>query len=204
MNVSAVQGSTPGAMPIADAQREMRSAFLGGFAGQLVSAILWLLSGALATALSPEAGIWFLVIAGVLIFPLTRLGLRLIGRPGAVSPGNTLYALGSQVAFVLPLCLPIVGAAALYRLDWFYPAFMIALGAHYLPFTFLYGMRMFAILAAVLWAAGILLGTQLDLGFSAGAWLTGLVLLIFAAIGRSSVLREERTSSPPGVSTSTA
>jgi len=196
--MSATGAAIPGGMRIADAQREMRSAFLGGFVGQLVSAILWLVSGALATALSPAAGIWFLVIGGVLIFPLTRVGLRLIGRPGAVSPGNTLYALGAQVAFVLPLCLPIVGAAALYRLEWFYPAFMVALGAHYLPFTFLYGMRMFAALAAILWAAGILLATQLDLGFSAGAWLTGLVLLVFAASGRARVLREERTGAATG------
>lgn len=79
----------------------------------------------------------------------------------------------------------------LYRLEWFYPAFMIALGAHYLPFAFLYGMRMFAALAGVLWVSGVLLGTRLDLGFSAGAWWTGCVLVVFAILGRALVRREE-------------
>ncbi len=41
------------------------------------------------------------------------------------------------MAFTLPLSLPVVGAAALYRLEWFYPAFMVVLGAHYLAFAFL-------------------------------------------------------------------
>lgn len=190
---------TVAAPVIADAQREMRSAFLGGFVGQLVSGVLWLASAALAVWTSRSAGIWFLVVAGALIFPLTRLGLRRIGRPGAVSPANSLHSLGAQVAFVLPLCLPIVGAATLYRQEWFYPAFMIALGAHYLPFVFLYGMRMFGILGGLLWAAGVLLGTTgIDVGFSGGAWLTGIVLLVFAWLGRSFVLREEREAARIG------
>jgi len=88
-----------------------------------------------------------------------------------------------QVAFVLPLTLPVVGAAALYRLDWFYPAFMIVLGAHYLPFVFLYGMRMFAVLTALLVTAGVVLALYLPLGFSAGAWITAGLLLSFAVVG---------------------
>lgn len=181
-------------MQIAEAQREMRSAYLGGFVGQLVSAVLWLASGALAVWGSSRAAIIFLIAAGFFVYPITQAGLRIIGRPGKVSHENALRSLGAQVAFVLPLCLPLVGAAALYRLDWFYPAFMIALGAHYLPFTFLYGMRMFAVLAVLLWGAGIVLGTRGAWGFPAGAWVTGLVLLVFAALGRALVLREERTA----------
>ena len=179
-------------MRIADAQREMRSAFLGGFMGQLVSGTLWLVSAALAAWVSPRQAILFLVIAGIFIFPLTQLGLRLIGRPGRVAPENTLYRLGAQVAIVLPLSLPVVGAAALYRLDWFYPAFMIVLGAHYLPFVFLYGMRMFFPLAAILWLVGLALGLWIDAPFSAGAWITALVLFVFAFAGRAAALGEER------------
>jgi len=48
------------------------------------------------------------------------------------------------------LSLLLVGAATLYRTEWSYPAFMIALGAHYLPLVTLYRMRMFYALAAVL------------------------------------------------------
>lgn len=179
-------------MEIADAQREMGFSFLGGFVGQLVSGVLWLVSGALSLWSTPGAAIGFLVIGGIFIFPVTQLGLRLMGRPGGVSEENALNALGAQVAFVLPLCLPLVGAAALYRLDWFNPAFMVALGANYLPFVFLHGMALFAFLAGILWVLGVLLATHLVLGFSAGAWITGIILLIFAFMGRAHVLREER------------
>ena len=42
------------------------------------------------------------------------------------------------------------GAAALHRPSWFFPACLVIVGAHYLPFVFLYGMCMwkFAALAA--------------------------------------------------------
>ena len=178
-------------MNITVAQREMRAAFLGGFMGQLVSGLIWLGSAVLATWGSARQAIVFLVVAGMFIFPLTQLGLRLIGRPGKVGPENGLYGLGAQVAFVLPLSLPVVGAAALYRLDWFYPAFMVVLAAHYLPFVFLYGMRLYGVLAAVLWVAGIALGLWLGGPFGTGAWLTAAVLLVFAWLGRRSALGEE-------------
>ena len=181
-------------MEIAQAQREMRSAFLGGFMGQAVSAVLWSGSAALATWGSPGHAVAFLLVSGIFIFPLTQRGLRLIGRPGRVDPKNTLHALGAQVAFTLPLCLPVVGAATLYRLDWFFPAFMVVLGAHYLPFVFLYGMRMFAALAAILWAAGLALGLWVEAPFPTGAWLTAAVLLLFALCGRWLTIKEEGTA----------
>jgi hypothetical protein len=100
--------------------------------------------------------------------------------------------LAIQVAFTLPLNLPLVGAATLYRHEWFYPAFMIALGTHYLPFVFLYGMRHFGILSAALVSGGILLGLYGPSVFSLGGWATAFVLLVFAFIGRSVVLRESK------------
>jgi len=95
-----------------------------------------------------------------------------------------------QSAFVLPLSLLLVGAATFYRIEWFYPAFMIALGAHYLPFVTLYGMRMFYALAAILVGAGVVLALYLPLPFSAGAWFTASVLIAFAFMGRRTVSSE--------------
>jgi hypothetical protein len=69
----------------------------------------------------------------------------------------------------MPLLLPV----SRYDLNWFYPALMILLGAHYLPFVFLYGMRMFALLAAALLGGGIIIAMYLSSGFSTGAWYTG-------------------------------
>jgi len=168
---------------LADAQREMRFGMMGGFVGQTVSGLIWLASAALATWSTVSNAITVLVVAGLFIFPLTKLGLAAMGHRYKVSRGNPLNGLGMQAAFVLPLCLPVVGAAALYRLDWFYPAFMIVLGAHYLPFVTLYGMRSFYVPAAVLCTSGFLLATYVRAPFATGAWLTAAVLLAFAVWG---------------------
>jgi len=172
---------------VREAQLEVRRTFLGGFAGQLVSGLLWLVSAGFATWGTHRQAIVILVAGGFFIFPLTQLVLRVLGGPSSLPAENPLNALGMQVAFVLPLTLPLVGAAALYRLNWFYPAFMIALGAHYLPFVSLYGMRLFAFLAAILVAAGVALAMYAQDSFAAGAWLTAGVLLVFAVLGRAAV-----------------
>jgi hypothetical protein len=163
---------------------------MGGFMGQLVSAILWSASAALATWGSERWAIGLLVVAGFFIFPLTKLGLILIGHRAKVSKDNPFNALGMQTAFVLPLCLLVVAAATLYRLEWFYPAFMIVLGAHYLPFVTLYGMKMFYALAGVLVTAGVVLALYVAMPFATGAWFTAAALTVFAFLGRARVTSE--------------
>lgn len=185
-------------MNIKECQREMRSAFLGGFAGQLVSGLIWLAAAALATWLSPVAGMVALFFGSMGIFPITQLVLRLMGRPGKVSPENGLWALGSQIAFTVPLNFLLVGAATLYRETWFFPAAMIVVGSHYLPFITLYGMKLFGILAALLVAAGAglaLYGPEL---FSLGGWITGVLLIVFAFLGRYQVLRRGQNAARLG------
>ena len=76
----------------------------------------------------------------MLRFPLTQVVLRTIGRRPTLSPDNTLGQLATQIAFTVPMNFLLVAAATLYRENWFYPASMIVVGAHYLPFIFLYGM----------------------------------------------------------------
>lgn len=171
-------------MRINDAQREIRERFAGGFYGQLVSGVLWLVSAWSAEAGSPRLGIIVLAVGGMFIFPLTELLVRL-NRGPSLSARNTLHGLGRQVAFVLPASMPLLIPVVLYRLNWFYPAMMVLLGAHYLPFVFLYGMPMFWVLAVLLLGAGVLIAMYAAATFSTGAWFTGVVLLLFAVIGRS-------------------
>jgi hypothetical protein len=92
----------------------------------------------------------------------------------------------------VPLLLPV----GLYRLNWFYPAMMILVGAHYLPFVFLYGMRLFAALAAVLVGGGTLIAMYFSDSFSIGAWYTGTILLVFAELGRRIANHEYRANAP--------
>jgi hypothetical protein len=88
---------------ISGAQREIRSVFLGGYAGQLVSSLVWFLSAALATWQSSRTAMIALVVGGMFIFPLTQLLLRLMGRPASLPKGHPMNALAMQIAFMLPL-----------------------------------------------------------------------------------------------------
>lgn len=184
---------------IAEAQREMRSAFLGGFAGQFVSGLIWLIASASSVVLTKYYGMAFLFFGSMGIFPLTQLILRLIGRPAKVSPENGMWALGSQIAFTVPINFLLVGAATLYKEQWFFPAAMIVVGAHYLPFITLYGMKMFGVLAALLVFGGASLGLYGPPIFSLGGWLTGSILIVFAFLGRQIVLKEEQTQNTLGI-----
>jgi hypothetical protein len=86
-------------MEINQAQKDVRETFLGGFAGQLVSAWLWGTSAAVCTWGSLHLGEVVLVLGGFLIFPLTQLVLRSMGHAYALPKGHPMNALGIQVAF---------------------------------------------------------------------------------------------------------
>jgi hypothetical protein len=119
-----------------EAQSAVRTVFVGGFWGQLVSSALWLASAALGTWVSPRPAIFELVLGGIFIFPVTQLMLRLTGRPASLANRNPLGNLAMQIAFTLPLSMLLLVPVTVFRLNWFYPALMILVGAHYLPSLF--------------------------------------------------------------------
>lgn len=71
---------------------------------------------------------------------------------------------------------------------------MIVLGAHYLPFVFLYGMRQFAVLCGLLVSGGVMLGMYRPYPVSLGAWLTAAFPFVFAWTGRRTALRDRARS----------
>jgi hypothetical protein len=184
-------------MMVADAQREVRAVFRGGSVGQLVSGAIWLVSAALSAWVGTREGIIALVAGGVFIYPLTQLVLWLLGGPCALSPANPLRQLAMQVAFIVPLTLPVVGGAALHNVNWFYPGCMIIVGAHYMPFMFLYGMWQFGVLAAALMAGGVLLGTQMPHEFALGGWLAAAAMLLFGMFAGRLARRERLAGGLP-------
>jgi hypothetical protein len=97
-----------------------------------------------------------------------------------------------QIAFTLPLSMLLLVPVTEFRLNLFYPAFMILVGAHYLPFAFLYGMRMFIPLSAILVCGGVAIDYYIPGSFSVGGWIGGLMLFVFAWIGRAAVQHEAR------------
>jgi len=177
-------------MLVQDAQRGVRTVFVGGFWGQLVSSVIWLTSAALGSWVSPRTAILAAVIGGFFIFPAVVLLLRLTGGSKSPTEGNPLSELGMQIAFTLPISMLLLFPVCQLSLNLFYPALMILLGAHYLPFTFLYGMRMFFVLGAVLVFSGVAIAHYFSGSFSFGGWVGGVTLFVFAWIGRAIVKRE--------------
>jgi hypothetical protein len=181
-------------MEIINAQKDVRETFMGGFAGQLVSAVLWCASAVACTWHSLRLGELILILGGFFIFPLTQLLLRSMGHAYAMPKGHPMNALAVQVAFTLPLTLPLVIGVAALRPVWFYPALMITLGAHYLPFIFMYGMWQFGVLSAMLIGSGVAIAMYLPAPVSLGAWLTAVLLFAFAFVGRRVAHSDSPTS----------
>jgi hypothetical protein len=178
-------------MNIQTAQHDVQTIFVRGSVGQMISALIWLISAILATWSTQRVAILVLVLGGIFIFPLTQIALRLLGRPNSLPKGHPMNQLAMQTAFIVPLSLPLIGAASLYHLNWFYPAFMLVVGVHYMPFMFLYGMWEFAVLAAVLICAAVGFGMWLPQSFSAGGWFTAAVLVLFAVLVQFSALKRQ-------------
>jgi len=160
----------------------------------MVAAGMWALAAALGTWVSPGAGMAALFFVSMFLFPITQLIFRLMGRSTKLSQGNTLDQLAMQIAFTVPIGFILVGAATLHQTHWFFPAAMVVVGAHYLPFIFLYGRWQFGALAAVLIFAGAGLGLYGPEVFSLGGWISAVVFAVFAFVGLSVVRKETRKS----------
>ena len=167
-------------MSIADAQGDVRRLYRGGFYGQVVSAAVWVSAASVATWVSPDGAVAVLFLGGTLIFPLTWFIIRLTGRQASLPAGHPMAALAMQIAFTVPLGLIVVLALLGGRSGLFFPASMVIVGAHYLPFVFLYGMRMFAHLSMALVVPGAILLLWVRAPSALGAWVTAAVLAIFA------------------------
>ena len=162
---------------LATAQREVRYAYRSTSVGQIYVGLVWLVSAAVWTFVGTTAGVLVLLIGGVFIYPVAALVSRALGSPGVIPRTNPLREAGVTIPIVGALGIPVAGAAALYDIGWFYPAFMVIMGAHYLPFSHLYGMRVFVPLGAAMWLGGIAFGLWAPESSVGGAWLTGLALL---------------------------
>ncbi len=186
-------------MSIVEAQRDVRRVYAGGFHGQPVSAVVWLAAAAAAQWVDTGSSVLVLLLGGTVIFPLTCLVIRLAGRPASLPSGHPMAALAMQVAFTVPIGLLVVVALLAGRGELFLPGSMEVVGAHYPPFVFLYGMRMFAFLSVALVVPGLTFLIWVSVPPPFAGWFTSALLVVFAVLLRSSADHldaGERTPSP--------
>lgn len=141
-------------MDVKLAQQDVRRVYRGGFSGPLVSALVW--AGASAAHQWGSAGTAMAVLffGGMLIFPLSSLVLKAMGGPAFLPKGHPSISLAMQSAFTVPLGLLVAIALGVIEPSLFLPASLIIVGAHYLTFISLYGMRLYGVMAGVLVAIG--------------------------------------------------
>lgn len=183
---------------LGDAQRDVRQAHLNGATGMLVSGVLWLGCGVVALAAGPRAAMLANFFGGMLIFPTSMVLVRALGRSGLLAAGNPLGDLARESAFLMVLCIPLAFAAAMVKVEWFFPAMLVLVGAHYLPFATLYGMRLYWALGGAMIAAGYLLALG-GASVATGAFVGGALELGFAPLAWLAARREDALGAPGGV-----
>ncbi|MEL7187564.1 MAG: hypothetical protein AAFN50_14210, partial [Pseudomonadota bacterium] len=137
-------------MSITDAQQDMRDAYYGGATGAVTSATAWLAAALVATFVSQYAGILTLIFGGMLIFPASVVLCKIIGRSGKHHKDNPLAPLAIEGTIWMLLCILVAIGAALYKIEWFFPAMLLVIAGRYLTFSTLYGLRLYWAFAATL------------------------------------------------------
>ncbi|NOY23639.1 MAG: hypothetical protein GXO70_09060 [Acidobacteria bacterium] len=159
-----------------------------------VEGFLWLLSATLGAYGQSHIAILLLIIGGMFIHPVSLGISRIIGL-SRIEKSNPLPILNTWLALMIPLGLPLIFMAVSEgRTNLFYPAFTILIGAHWLPFIYIYAMKSFAVLAGVLVMIGIVFGFVLTNSFSPCGFTVGGVHLIFAIVN-SYLVRAETPES---------
>ncbi|SKB00575.1 hypothetical protein SAMN06295879_3043 [Agreia bicolorata] len=167
-------------MELAQAQADVRRIYRGGFSGSLVSSVIWFAASAVFQWGSQPAAMAVLFFGGMLIFPLSTLVLKIMGGPAALPKGHPSIALAMQSAFTVPLGLLVAITLGTIEPSLFFAASLIIVGAHYLTFISLYGMRLFGVLAGALVAIGSLALFVLPGLRDLSGWVGAAVLLASA------------------------
>ncbi|WP_339858726.1 DUF7010 family protein [Pseudohongiella acticola] len=166
---------------ISAAQSNMCEAYYGGAPGIVSSGSAWLLAAIVAALVSERAGVIALVMVGMLIFPVSVVLCRLLGRTGKHNRDNPLAPLAMEGTIWMLLSIPIAIAAAMYRIEWFFPAMLLVIAGRYLTFSTLYGMRIFWVFGATLVTSALGL-IYLQASVFLGALTGALVEYIFGAV----------------------
>ena len=174
---------------------ELRRTYVGAAPHTLIIGLIWVISGFIVNLTSKEFSIIFFFLASGVNFPLGELVRKLMGVNNLLSQENNLPKLFTYLSFTIPLSLPVVYMACKSNINWFFPAFAVIVGAHYLPFIWAYKMPTFGILGALILFIGVICALLFSEYFSIAAYLTGSTMIIFAIVHYLIVKKELKTIS---------
>lgn len=162
-------------------QQDMRNAYASGATGALASGLIWTLAGVVGLFVSQTASMLTLFFGGMLIFPLSVLLSKLLKRSGKHDPNNAMRHLAIEGLGVLFAGLFIAFVVAQSNTLLFFPIMLLIIGASYLTFQSIYGLRTYWLLGGSLMLAGFLL-TIFPSPFIVGAFIGGGIEIVFAGL----------------------
>jgi hypothetical protein len=167
---------------LSDYSKELRDYYLGASPHTLFTGLVWLASAWWAESYSKTQAIGLFIIVGTFTYPAGELIRKMMRVSTNLSKENRLPQMFMLLAFTIPLSYPLIYLVCRENINLFFPAFTILIGAHYLPFVFGYKMKSFAILSILLVGLGTVISLKYPSAFSLSGYLTGSVLVAFAAL----------------------
>jgi len=162
--------------------KEFRQTYLGAAPHSIAVGSIWIISGLLSHFLSTDMVILIFFFATAVNFPIGEFIRKLMKAPNRMSKENNLAKLFPLLSFTIPLSIPLIFMACQYNLNWFFPAFAILVGAHYLPFVWAYQMPTFAVLGLLIVFSGSAIGYFYSTSFDLAAYSTGGLIILFGII----------------------
>ena len=169
-------------MEFTEAQRDMRKAYVNGGIGVLVSGIVWVIAGLVTLNISLPYGMAALFFGGMAIHPLSLLLEKLFFKREKAVASNPLEMLALQSTPFLIVGLVIAYVVSDSHADWFFAIALLAVGARYLVFQTIYGIRHYIVLGVVLIAIGFVAIWYLQLPPHLVAITGGVTELLFSVI----------------------
>lgn len=137
-------------MHLGEAQRDMRRAYVSGGVGILVSGLIWVAAGLVTLNVDMLAGMMTLFLGGTTIHPLSVLLARRVYQRGKVRSPNPMEMLALQSTAFLIIGLVVAYLVSGTHEEWFFPIALLTVGARYLIFQTVYGMRLYLVLGIAL------------------------------------------------------
>ena len=168
-------------MNFKDSQKDMRVAYLGGGTGVIVSSIVWLISGIVAIYFTEEISIMTFFLGGIIIYPLGIASVKFFKRTGKHLENNALAFLAFESTAILFIGLFIAYSIFQVEKHWFFPVMLMVIGARYLIFQSIYGMKIYWILGLLLVVSGML-SLISNQPFHIGAIIGGILEIVFGVL----------------------
>ncbi len=178
--------------PLEQAKLDNRRSAGGGFPTLLTAGVCWILAGACTFVLSPGTAALVTVCQGFVSMPIGLFLLPRLLRYPKGNPDNPLTSLAILVAMSQSLAFPAF-ILPLGRMPHYVPAiFASVVAAHFLPFSWLMGMKLYAVLAGILSLSSYAIAITFGQGsLHVIAFVVGAVLVIGAFVARAQAIREQ-------------